>query len=84
MGGRSGGRRALRPGAMTMLFLRVMALCGLLALAGCETTSWDDETSQGPARFPCASITNPQPNYNNEPIQHREQLEAQPAQMCGG
>jgi hypothetical protein len=69
---------------MTMLFLRVMALCGLLALAGCETTAWDDETSPGPARFPCASITNPRPDYGKVAVQRRDQLEAQPQQMCGG
>ena len=68
-----------------MILLRLAAVCAILALAGCDTTSWnDDETAQGPARFPCASITNPQPDYSKEPVQHREQLEAQPTQMCGG
>jgi hypothetical protein len=69
---------------MTMLFLRILALCGLLALAGCETTAWDDETSRGPAVFPCASITTPPPDYSKVPVQRREQLEAQPQQLCGG
>ena len=67
-----------------MLFLRLMAVCALLALAGCDTTSWNDDSPQGPARFPCASITTPPPDYSKEPVQHREQLEAQPTQMCGG
>jgi hypothetical protein len=69
---------------MMTLFLRLLVLCALLALAGCETTSWDDDTARGPARFPCASITNPRPDYSKVPVQHREQLEAQPPQMCGG
>jgi len=66
------------------LFLRLIALCALLALAGCETTSWDDDTARGPARFPCASITNPRPDYGKVAVQRRDQLEAQSAQMCGG
>lgn len=65
------------------LFLRLIALCAVLVLAGCETTSWDDDTARGPTRFPCASLTNQQPDYGKVPVQRRDQLEAQPPQMCG-
>lgn len=66
-----------------MKLIKLLALCSMFALSACETTSFgDSQSSSGPRQIPCASITNSAPNYSREPIQHREQLEAQPQAMC--
>ncbi len=68
-----------------MTLLRLLALCSIFALSACDTTSWnmsDADTQAGPRKIPCASITNPAPDYSHETFQHREQLEIQPTPMC--
>ena len=66
-----------------MKLIKLLALCSMLALSACETTSFgNSSTDSGPRKFPCASVTNSAPDYSKEPIQHREQLEAQPQPMC--
>jgi hypothetical protein len=75
--------RGAGPGKFTMKLIRLLALCSIFALSACQTTMFGDSQSDSePRKIPCASITNTAPTYSREPIQHREQLEAQAQPMC--
>ena len=67
-----------------MTFLRLLTICSLLALAGCDTTSWgmSQSTTGAPASVPCGSLTNNPPNYEGMNQSQRDAAEAAPMPMC--
>jgi hypothetical protein len=67
-----------------MTILKLLAVCGLLALAGCDTTSWGatQATGGGTMSVPCASLSNNPPNTEGMNQSQRDAAEAAPAAMC--
>lgn len=67
-----------------MTILKLLTVCSLLALAGCDTTSWgtSQATSSGPMTIPCASLSNNPPDYSKLNPQEQDRAENQPTPMC--
>jgi len=67
-----------------MTFLRLLTVCSLLALAGCDTTSWgmSPSTTNVPMSVPCGSLTDSPPNHQGMNLSQRDAAEAAPTPMC--